>query len=586
MVLYGSTFVFASFGTYYRVMGDMRTAMGKKKPMKYRIPLVGRVYKQRDRARAEADALKAELGVGRPQKGAARLEEEYRRLQSAVNRFSMSDNGEIFADTDEDKGFDEIWEKCAPFTMTSFSRGLALYRAVRHIVWNGILGDVVECGVWRGGSAMIALHALKKFGDTSRRVFLYDTYEGMSEPCEFDADSKGVAAAELLDKEAADKERALVWAYAGLSQVKENILSTGYPMENIEFVKGDVALTLPKKEPRPIALLRLDTDFYESTRAELEILYPALVRNGILIIDDFGHWQGARRAVEEYFAPGRTRVPVLFHRIDYTGRMLVRPDTGELQGRSRRDYVPPGLKDAGLLRHFPTLSVGDAFTVPWPHLRTGSPHHWRTDLRNVHDSTTGVLSVEEATLLYNSALLFKGARALEVGCHLGWSAAHLLLAGLDLDIVDPQLHYADQEANVRESLEKSAPGGSYRLHAAFSPSILPELNALNAAPWSFAFIDGDHEGDAPRLDAEEVAGRMAETAMVLFHDLKSPFVAQGLRVFKTKGWNTGLFNTMQVMGVAWRGDVTPVTHISDPEMPLPGDSHLEEFTMLSRPGPV
>lgn len=94
---------------------------------------------------------------------------------------------------------------------------------------------------------------------------------------------------------------------------------TGYPIERVRFVEGRVEDTLPVRVPDRISLLRLDTDWYESTRCELEHLFPKLVPGGVLIVDDYGHWEGCRRAVEEYF--DENNIPMLLNRIDYTGRI-------------------------------------------------------------------------------------------------------------------------------------------------------------------------------------------------------------------------------------------------------------------------
>lgn len=529
-----------------------------------KIPFIGRVYRQRDSARR-------------------RLAEVQRRLDAVMDGGAGAlSSQEDLAQADEDRKFSEIWERCAPYTMTSFERGLALYRAVRYLAKSGLAGDFVECGVWRGGSTMIAMMTLRQLKASPRRFYLFDTFAGMSEPCEHDADLAGTPAKRLLEAEANRRESAPVWAYAGLDEVRSNLGRTGYDLSQVVFVEGDVCETLRRTVPGAIALLRLDTDFYESTRAELEVLYPRLLRHGVLIVDDFGHWRGARRAVEEYFSdPVRASVPRFFHRIDYTGRLLVRPDPSPLESTPRYDYVPPGLEEAGLLPLFPTLTVSDPFRIPWMHLRPYVPHHWRTDSRNVHQGPTGVLSVEEASLLFNNARVFRGRRGLEIGCHLGWSAAHLLAAGLDLDIVDPALGRADQEAAVRSSLDRVRTEGSYQLWAAYSPGALPKVRRARPEPWSFVFVDGEHEGESPRLDAEAVAGRCAEDACVMFHDMKSPFVAQGLQAMKEHGWNVGLYNTMQIMGIAWRGAVEPVRHVGDPNVPAADDPWLEGFPLLS-----
>ena len=96
--------------------------------------------------------------------------------------------------------------------------------------------------------------------------------------------------------------------------------STGYPPEWVAYVEGLVEETITRSAPTRIALLRLDTDWYESTHHELVHLYPQLERGGVLIVDDYGHFAGARKAVDEYFADD----PILLSRIDYTGRMAVK----------------------------------------------------------------------------------------------------------------------------------------------------------------------------------------------------------------------------------------------------------------------
>jgi O-methyltransferase len=106
------------------------------------------------------------------------------------------------------------------------------------------------------------------------------------------------------------------------TSVRETVLSSGYPEARLHFVRGPVEQTLPEHAPERLALLRLDTDWYESTRHELEHLYPRLADGGVLIVDDYGHWEGARRAVDEYF-DGRA-APLLLSRVDYTGRIAVK----------------------------------------------------------------------------------------------------------------------------------------------------------------------------------------------------------------------------------------------------------------------
>jgi hypothetical protein len=213
-----------------------------------------------------------------------------------------------------------IWRRCEPYTMTSIERMAALHDAVRYLEANQVAGDFVECGVWRGGSSMNMALTLLETARPVRNLFLFDTFAGMSEPTVNDVDVHGRAAKSKFDGMADGNVNQ--WCYASFEEVRANLQSTGYPEDLVHLVKGKVEDTIPQHAPERIALLRLDTDWYESTRHELEQLFPRLVPNGVLIIDDYGHWEGARRAVDEYFA-ARKLSPLLF-RIDYTGRMLLK----------------------------------------------------------------------------------------------------------------------------------------------------------------------------------------------------------------------------------------------------------------------
>jgi hypothetical protein len=262
--------------------------------------------------------------------------------------------------------------------------------------------------------------------------------------------------------------------------------------------------------------------------------------------------------------------------VDFSG---VEPVSKSLWPGRRRDYVSPGLADPSLIAKFPSLAEGDVAELQWPYLRKDAPHIWRRDLRGKRNPFIGVLSLDEATLLHNNALPFRGRRGLEIGCHYGWSSAHLVAAGLDLDVIDPALGYPDQMRDVQDSLAQVGPA---RLWAGFSPNIVPAVRAVKPQPWSFAFIDGYHEGDAPRADARAVLPLLADDALVMLHDLISPHVAAGLAVFADAGWSVGLYNTMQIMGVAWRGKAAPAPHVADKDMPAAWAEHLRRFALLSR----
>ena len=215
-----------------------------------------------------------------------------------------------------------IWEAVRPYTMTNLSRILAVCDAVRYVDGNGIDGDIVECGVWRGGSSMAAALTLT----THRHLHLFDTFEGMSAPTENDVRFDGATATDLLaaaaDRRLEGNDNELMIGRASLEDVQRNMARTGYPADRIHYVRGKVEDTVPAAAPERIAILRLDTDWYESTLHELRHLYPRLAPSGILIIDDYGYWVGARKAVDEYFATLKPR-PFL-HRIDDQARSAVK----------------------------------------------------------------------------------------------------------------------------------------------------------------------------------------------------------------------------------------------------------------------
>ncbi len=238
-----------------------------------------------------------------------------RILNQGLKKFNLSIRPlPVIADLG--KEFLELYEKCKPFTMTSMERMYAAFQAIDYIEKAGIEGSVVECGVWKGGSSMIMAYNLIRHRSVERELFLYDTYEGMPEPSEKDVDVKGQMGIKNWLK---NKDQGInQWCYAPLEEVKKNLLSTGYPEDKIHFIKGKVEETIPGVIPAGIAVLRLDTDWYESSYHEIKHLFPLLSKNGMLILDDYGHWQGQKEAINKYF--DEQQIGMYLHRIDYTGR--------------------------------------------------------------------------------------------------------------------------------------------------------------------------------------------------------------------------------------------------------------------------
>lgn len=207
------------------------------------------------------------------------------------------------------------------YTMTSEERLVTLSRSIEYLIENNIEGDIVECGVWRGGSMMLVAKKLVELKSINKKLFLFDTFEGMSEPGEDDVAWDKITAEEKLNN--SDKyEGANVWCYSTLEEVKQNLSKCGYPNDRICYVKGKVEDTLPYPEINKISLLRLDTDWYESTKHELQHLFDKLVFGGILIIDDYGHWEGAKKAVDEFIK--EKKLTLFLNRIDYTGRLAIK----------------------------------------------------------------------------------------------------------------------------------------------------------------------------------------------------------------------------------------------------------------------
>lgn len=219
---------------------------------------------------------------------------------------------------DMDPGFREILEFVKPYTMTSVERLYGLYKTVEFIVKAKIPGDLLECGTWRGGSMMLVAKTLLTFGDTSRTLYLYDTFEGHPKPdAEKDVDMWGNRAiSEWVNYAKTDETSD--WAYVSLEEVQTNMALTGYPQDKIRYVKGMVEKTAAANAPAAVAMARLDTDWYESSRVGLEVFWPILSNGGALIVDDYGHYRGQREAVDAFFAER----PQLLHRVDYSCRAI------------------------------------------------------------------------------------------------------------------------------------------------------------------------------------------------------------------------------------------------------------------------
>ena len=204
--------------------------------------------------------------------------------------------------------------------MSSNIRFVELINSVDYILKNKIKGDFVECGVWRGANLVVMQKLLERNRISNIKVYGFDTFEGMSEPTEYDYDYMGNSAKDAMKKP--KKEGRGIWAYSTYERARNYCDNSVDQPENIIFVKGKVEETLIKQEnlPNSISLLRLDTDFYESTKIELEVLFPLLTKGGVLIIDDYGHFRGSQKAVDEYFKNQN----IWLKYVDYSCRLYVK----------------------------------------------------------------------------------------------------------------------------------------------------------------------------------------------------------------------------------------------------------------------
>ena len=204
--------------------------------------------------------------------------------------------------------FSSLYRQVRAYTMCSNARLRGLHRAVRYAVAHGIPGDVVECGSARGGSAALMGLTLRRLG-ARRKVWLFDTFEGLPAPTANDPDF------EIADL--------FTGTCIGTLDEVRRLFQRLNVVEGAEFVKGLFQHTLPVAPISQIAVLHIDGDWYESVKVCLDQLYDKVVPGGVIQLDDYGYWLGARRAVDEFFE--RRGIQADLQRLDYSGRSLVKP---------------------------------------------------------------------------------------------------------------------------------------------------------------------------------------------------------------------------------------------------------------------
>jgi hypothetical protein len=246
-----------------------------------------------------------------------------------------------------------------------------------------------------------------------------------------------------------------------------------------------------------------------------------------------------------------------------------------------KDYVAANLEAPVLDHLFPNMIEADKGASTWPYFRKQIDHPFRVDRRN---PTVGFINRDEASILFANARAFKGQSGVEIGAWRGWSTAYLVAAGIaPLTVIEPLLADRDWRSEFEQVVRGAGGGSTTTLVPEESPGAVVRLGEAGAR-WSFAFIDGDHDGEAPMRDALSCAPYLETTAMVVFHDLVSPHVATGLRALAGKGWSVMAYQTAQMMGVAWRGAIAPVAHKPDPAQHWDVPAHLAGIPIFGASG--
>jgi hypothetical protein len=243
------------------------------------------------------------------------------RIRASLSKRGLTVEREFGLDMSQDV-IDTIRD-VRPYTMTTVQRIEAVCSATEYILKYDIPGAFVESGVWMGGSSMAAASTLAKHGVTDREMYLFDTFEGIPPPGEHDGVIGGWRSVEEWWQTENAKPDSAPFLDAPVETVRANMARTGYDLDHVHLVPGLVQETLPASAPEQIAFLRLDTDWYESTKVEMELLFPRLSVGGVLIIDDYGFTEGSHKAVDEFLADYPH--PVFLHRIDSAGRLAIKP---------------------------------------------------------------------------------------------------------------------------------------------------------------------------------------------------------------------------------------------------------------------
>jgi O-methyltransferase len=199
-----------------------------------------------------------------------------------------------------DSMFWQLYATCSQFSMMQVTGFYNLFQSMRYIADRKLRGDIVECGCFLGGASVFIGLMRRMLNMENKTIYLCDTFEGPPEGID--------------DLFLGTPQRTGPPLPNYHQSVRELIVDKLGEDHGFVFVPGKVEDTLPSYAKTDLSLIRLDTDYYSSTRVELEVLYPMLVKGGVVIIDDYGYYQGARQATDQYFGNQKSRP--LLNRID------------------------------------------------------------------------------------------------------------------------------------------------------------------------------------------------------------------------------------------------------------------------------
>lgn len=409
----------------------------------------------------------------------------------------------------------EIIEAVKPFTSVSTERIVNVLTLIERVVRENTQGDLAEVGVWKGGLIMAMALKCKQLG-VSRTIHVYDTFTGMTPPTYDDVDLDGHRAQDIFHH---------VQCYVSFDEVKRNIDSVGYP--HIVYHVGDITQTDPTTFPT-FALLRLDTDWYESTKFELTHMEPRVSPYGFIIVDDYGHWKGSKKAVDELS-------PYNLQMIDYTGVWW------------QRDFGRSILERFALTSPMAKVLIDNFhhFIALGPRFHGGCGSYMFDGQRYVYQAET--LQKQEALF----AIGQKCNHVLEVGVYLGHSLLLLLLSNPSLRItcIDNDATFAPKAvAYLNEHF-----GDRITFLLGTSQEV---LTTHTFTPFDCVHIDAEHSERAVTQDFFATLPHAAKSACYVFDDYEA---VRGL----IDGWvSNKLLEHIHTPWGLWTNVITRLNNVS------------------------